>query len=785
MTAVTMNWKITLPLLLFIWADSLYAQTTPSGIAGITMDSLTSSPVPFVHIRLYTAGDTVLLSAGISDENGAFEFQDLKAGSYELHFRAMGYHFRKISLDVRHQQDDRVIPVTLVEDERELQEFVVRGTRDLGETTLDRNVFHIQGKMVDASYSGLDILNYIPGIQVNLMQEIQVEGSSEILILVDGRERDRNYLRQLSAQQIEKVELMTSPPAQYEGTAERVIQLVLKKTGKAGLDGHLNLEAPTRRSEIYVFPSGRISYGAGKINLFASYDGDFRYFDVVDQVHRKATAIGQENWTLDSRQYVRQENWSHRFHYGVDYFLHPNHQVNFYGYYNPYSQEYNGISQLEFAGGDTVRWDARKEDHNRNKGSYYSVFYKWASPDTPSHQLTLDAGFHRFRSVQLTRFVPTDTNQAFTNHLLPKQNSYSIRIDYKRPIGKKFKLAGGLQHKLLDMMDRNGEGFRFGSRQQGYYSSIGYAGKSIQLEAGLRIEIADLGMDHEGSGKFTSYLPNISSSIRLGEESNLKLTYRKHLGYPSLYHLNPYGIMPDPYSLVEGNPLLKPAMNTELGMEYSRNFSGNWFSLRTFYARNNDVINLVGSLDKDRIFRSVWANLGDISRLGMQVNGSYTLGEKISIQQFAKISRLTATARDGFYPELGTRQRFAYEIGLTGIVSLPYSFTASAQLSYTSPLLEVQRTLYSDPLYFLALEKEFGIPLKAGITTALPFGRNFIYSGSLISMEGFENRQEGIIHLSRIPVLLKVAYSFHRGAERKKLERSRDGLDLRESNGFR
>jgi outer membrane receptor for ferrienterochelin and colicin len=132
--------------------------------------------------------------------------------------------------------------------------------------------------MYDASDNGVDILNYIPGVQVDIMKNISLEGSQHIVILVDGKERDRNFLSQLNARQIDKVEIIDTPGSKYDADVTGVINIILKKDKASGIDGHLHLEVPTSKSAIYVFPDYSFNYSLRKLNLYTSYDGEFKLF---------------------------------------------------------------------------------------------------------------------------------------------------------------------------------------------------------------------------------------------------------------------------------------------------------------------------------------------------------------------------------------------------------------------------------------------------------------------------------------------------------------------------
>ena len=134
--------------------------------------------------------------------------------------------------------------------------------------------------------NGVDMLSYIPGVQVDIMKNISLEGSQHIIIMVDGKERDRNFLSQLNSSQIDKVEVINTPGSRYDADVTGVINIILKKDKESGLNGHIHAEVPTSESVIYIFPDYSFNYSFNKLNLFTSYNGDLSYFNNIESSDR-------------------------------------------------------------------------------------------------------------------------------------------------------------------------------------------------------------------------------------------------------------------------------------------------------------------------------------------------------------------------------------------------------------------------------------------------------------------------------------------------------------------
>ena len=95
------------------------------------------------------------------------------------------------------------------------------------------------------------------------------------------------------------------------------------------------------RSVIYAFPDYSFNYSFNKLNLYTSYNGEFSYFDIIGSSDRNFSD-SRGTTEIISDQILKQKDWSHRFHYGFDYMINEKNQINFYAFYNPYSNELNG-----------------------------------------------------------------------------------------------------------------------------------------------------------------------------------------------------------------------------------------------------------------------------------------------------------------------------------------------------------------------------------------------------------------------------------------------------------
>ena len=112
------------------------------------------------------------------------------------------------------------------------------------------------------------------------------------------------------------------------------------------------------------------------MNLFTSYNGELSYFNIEAENTRNIFS-GPFESRIKRMQYLRQKNWSHKFHYGFDYQPNNKNVLNIYGFINPTSYEFDGTVQIHKIAQDSVaeNWKAEKEDNDLNLSWFNSLYF--------------------------------------------------------------------------------------------------------------------------------------------------------------------------------------------------------------------------------------------------------------------------------------------------------------------------------------------------------------------------------------------------------------------------
>lgn len=767
-----------------VQVTGIYAQEKQS-ITGKLIEKKSNQAVPYATVGLIRASDSTMINGTVSDENGVFTISPVIFGNYRLRVSTIGYkpEFKYIAVvnkgvtyaGIIYLQDTAIL----------LKELSIVGDRIKAKSESDRTTFFMTKRMLDASSTGTDVLKLIPGIQIDFMQNISLEGSRNIQIFVDGKERDGSFISQLDPKQIERVEVISKPSSNYDGSTTGAINIILKKERNSGINGQIYAEIPTSGSEIYIRPTYTLNWGFQKLNLYTSYKGEMTYLDIHESTLRKIWNSTGTN-EITSNQYVSQKNWSHRFNFGFDYFLNAHNQFNFYAFYNPFSRELDGNADLQISGSKYYHWQAKKEDSDVNTSTFYSLYYKH-NFNKEGREITLEVSNYILNAKNSTEYVPegNENSKAIqTNTAEPKQNVISIKMDYSTLLWNKLNFSTGVKTKFQVLQDRYLSDFYYDEKIFAAYGTIAYKHTKYDLSLGLRAEKSVANLKDNFRNPVLSFFPDVTFSYKLTSLQHIQLSYNRSIKRPDIYQLNPNTAIDDPYTVSKGNPFLKPELRSSIFFEYSLRFKSNYFASRLFYNKMTDVINNLTFINDTGAFESQVNNMGIIHQYGIQFLGTLKLGIA-TINPYLQLFDLYTTGNSlAKQYDIENRHNLAYNLGLSAILSFKYDISLSLVFQYASPKNDIQSNSFCGALYFLSLEKTFKQKIKIGIVTAVPFTKSFTYQGSEIDGSNFYSYYEGNVKISNPFCWFKLSYQFKSGKNRDKINHETEEIDNLPKKGF-
>lgn len=664
-----------------------------------------------------------------------------------------------------------------------LKEASVFAERLKGKIENDKTIYFVTNKIASASGSAQDVLRYIPGIQVDLKKNISLEGNSNVLLFVNGMERDKSYISQLNPLSIDRIEVLNTPSSNYDGNVSGVINIILKKDGDMGFSGSFFTEIPTSGAIVYSFPTYNVQYAHKNLNLYTSYNGEVNFED-IDEIYKYQIREPSQTDNITYIEQVRQKNLSHKFHYGLDYYATSKDVFSYYGSINPYSYEKSGKVLTEVNGADNTSWGTQREEADKNMNVFNSLYYKRLF-NKEGREVVIDISNSILRSNNSISFSNEEepNSSSVINSEKPRQVSTNIKIDFSNPIGENLMLNTGVKAGNKSMQNENITEFDYNENLYAIYGSFHYKRARYNLNFGVRTEYVQTELKSNFNKNKLSVLPYATFQYRLNNKHNFLLSYRHSVNRPSVFQLTPYTYFDNEFSVRKGNPLLEPEFRKRLYAEHSIRYDVSYISYRIFYERRTNAINNLTVLNEGG-FETQLQNLGEISQLGIQFSGSLKLGSLAITPSFILYNQSTFGNSLAKQNNIDNRNSWAFEAGISSVMSFKHDFALSGTLQYSTVKKHMQDNAFSDALYLLSLDKTFKNNFKLGIVAALPFAKTFIYQATEIEAQNYTNSYRGTLKLPTVPIMFRLNYQFRIGKDKGLLYREIEEAPKRQRKGF-
>ncbi len=554
------------------------------------------APVAFANIQLLHA-DSSFVHGTVADEEGAYVFESVKPGSYLLYVSLIGYRDHLSEPLTLSGPDIRYLdPVTLQQEAIQMQEVSVEARRALYEQKGDRLVINVGTSLTLAGASALTVLERSPGIIVDkLSNTISMLGKDGVRVMINGK---LNYLSAdglvqflagMNADNIETIELITSPSAEFdaEGNAG-YINIELKRNQDDGLNGSLSLSAGYGNGET-ANGSTEASYRRGKVNFFGNYSffltgqnqlwTNFRRISGSEGLIETPTIIDR-----DPRRIV------HNLHMALDYHLHDKTTVGAVAATFDNRWTMDALNTLSVNKNGTPITLVRSENDEINQWRHAMGNLNLRHKLTSDRTITVDVDRLQYWNENPTDYLNTTTDVLsglVTEERMESGKSTPLHItaakaDYDGKHGGKLRIGAGVKGAFArftneatfegriesDWVANTGLSSKSELREDllAAYASADYTvSKKTSIKAGLRFEYTDanLGSVQQQdivNRQFGSFFPSASFSHKLTEKVQVGGAYSRRITRPSFGNLAPFLYFMDPYTLLTGNVALQPAI---------------------------------------------------------------------------------------------------------------------------------------------------------------------------------------------------------------------------------
>lgn len=712
--------KIITTLSIVALSMSLQAQT--SVIRGLLRNA-EGEPIPFANVALFSAADSSLAKAGTSNDAGIFEMRGLGAGEYFLKAIGLGLaDLRKADIRLNANQQLDLGVLTFAPKSLNLAEATVTASRVLVEIQPDRTIFNVDGTINSAGSDAVSLLRKAPNVTVDNNDNISVLGRSGVLLYVDGKrlpltgEDLSNYLQNLPAEQIDRIEIITNPGSKYEAEGNAgIIDIRLKKDKSLGANGSVNTTYSQGRYHRANL-NGSGNYRNKRLNTFGTVGlGDGAgYNEMVFQSFLNNMFQDEIN-----NHYNDWQNYNYRL--GADFFLADKHTLGVLvggGANANMNNSFNRITlaqQSTPAQIDSILVANTDADKNRRQQTY-NINYRFDNTNGRSLNIDLDYGNYSNKSK---RYQPNRYYDAAEQVLLTEIiNSfdtptdidiYSLQLDYEDglwggKLGAGSKISRVISDNTFLFYDEvNGQSIRnnrnsnrFKYDEKVYAGYINYArslGKKWKFSAGLRAEQTDASGDLKAFLpelqeppvilNYLSWFPSAGLTCQLAPKHTLALNGGRRINRPDYQVLNPFNNQISQLSYEKGNPFLRPEIVNNLELGYTLAYR---YNFKLAYSRTTDQITRLIAPDKQdpRAGFITWANLRDQTILSFNVSAPVQILPKWNAYLNASASYLNNQADygDGAVVDV---QAFTYSIYQQHTFDLPAGLKGEISGYYSGP----------------------------------------------------------------------------------------------------
>ena len=635
-------------------------QASPIGdgsISGVVLDSATSKPVEYATVALMEGTSDKPVNGAVCDDKGKFEIRKITPGVYRVVVSFIGYSTKTVQVTIPNSNNDINLGAIKIGDASSLlKEVTIEAQKPLIEERVDRTIYNAENDQTAKGGDASDVLKRVPMLTVDMDGNVSLRGNQNIQVLVNNKPSTiiasniADALKQIPADQIKTVEVITSPSARYdaEGSAG-IINIITKKNNLQGLTLNVDAGVGLRGSNLGL--NG--NYRRKKMGFSLGGWGRANY-NVTGESYNETTLPSS-----DLRQ-IQSANTENRglfgnYTFGWDYDINEKNFVTSsvrFGIRN-FNREQNNFlfQQYDLSSGDLLRSSLSRissEDeansvdasltythlyekqgrelsfqgqYSRNNNNSYFL-NSLISGDGESRENDNDS-YNQEVTVQVDYVTPINTNQIFeigAKNILRKVNSNvaggnisNSNLTYDQNV-----MSGYLSYTLNLT---NGFSFKGGSRYE--YTTIGGTSQDIG-ESIEDIEIPSYGV----------VVPSVSVSKKMKNGKTIKASYNRRIQRPSIRFLNPNPQLSNNNNFTIGNPYLDPEYTNNYELGYSTFIKGTSLNFTAFARNTNDAIQ---SIRDEVIFepisttetsiRTTYANIGSESAYGTSLFASVNVGK--------------------------------------------------------------------------------------------------------------------------------------------------------------
>ncbi|KMQ65842.1 TonB-dependent receptor [Chryseobacterium angstadtii] len=598
--------------------------------------------------------------------------------------------------------------------EKQIEGVTLTAKKKMIERKADRLIFNVSNSVASQGMDGAEALAATPLLKVDDNSGVSIAGKNGVAVMINERIVNISgselvtYLKSLRSENIEKIEVITTPPAKYEAQGNSgLINIVLKKNQNLGWSGSLTTSL---QQQTYTGFSNSATVNYQNEKLRSSLK--LRHYDYQKRSY--------ENYTIEGADGLKSSDNRRDFGDGlganlsVDYQIGAKSNIGFiydYGFGHS-NMDIENTSRYFQNGNFTNNLSTYAEHRAKNRQQTASAYYdlKFGKLD---HKLSITGNYFSNIPESLIDFTTTESDG---DSFVVKTPS---RVDYKIYSGQAdltlpyqfAKMETGIKFTNFDNNSdisyqnlNNGNFitdplksnvFEYNEKNYAAYLSFEKSfSEKWSAKAGIRYEYSTVNGNSLTSGQLTEnsygkFFPTAYVSYKSNENHTFSLNYSKRINRPGFRAINPYRWYININSYFTGNPLLKPSVNHNF--EFSHIYKGK-LSTSAYFQRTVEAFGQLANLKgENRI--STFENYYNQNSMGVTFNYYDTFFSCWEANYSADLSYMETKV---FATDAASRKGSSYNFDFQNNISLNKSKTVQIILNYWFRLPSNSGNVYMD-----------------------------------------------------------------------------------------
>ncbi len=707
--------KLILSLFLFSVIFTIEAQRPTTlqtfQISGKVIDKETGQPLEYATIIL-TSLRSKKVSGGLTDAKGEFDIE-VNRGMYNISIEFISFKTHHIP-NKRITENINFGTIALAVDSENLDEIEIIAEKTTVEIRLDKKIYNVGKDLTVRGGTVSDVLDNVPSVSVDVEGNVALRGNENVRILINGKPSglvglsSTDALRQLPAEAIEKVEVITSPSARYdaEGTAG-ILNIILRRSKLQGLNGAITTKVGYPKA---AGISGNLNYRTGDFNFFTT--SGYNYREVPGNSFTSTNFINTGLLFEEARDFDRLRK-GFNTNVGVEWYVNKTSSITtsvFFRESDNESNTTNNIFQRDINGLETesFRFDPELED---DKSIQYSVNYD-KKFKTDGHKLTFDFQYEKSTEDE-NSLISQDAIEVERVRTIENQERILLQTDYVLPIGEnsQFELGyrGNFNQLNTDYTIENIENGNFvldtdlsnnliyKENINALYSQYGSKIKKFSYLLGLRLEATRVTIDQLTSNEhevksYAELFPTLNLGYEISEDQSITLGYNRRIRRPRSYFINPFPSRSSATNLFQGNPNLDPSFSNGIDLGYLNRFGKLTLNTSIYFQHATNAFSSISEPTGDAetingqevpVIRRTIINLASNDRYGFEFTLTYSPSRKWRLN--GNFNLFKSITKGEFNNQNLDAENTSWFIRLNNKVTLPWKIDWQTRLSYRGP----------------------------------------------------------------------------------------------------